>query len=108
MAGNGDTLTIVRYAVKAIVGLCGEVPKQEHLDAVAAAVAAQFRKERLRRRMSMNAVAEKGGISQQMVSYVERSIRNPTLDTMLRMASALDADLANLIAEALRQSRRSR
>lgn len=101
-------LTIVRCTVKAIVGLAGGVPKHEQLEAVATAVAAQLRQERRRRQMSMNAVAERGGLSQQMVSYVERGLRNPTLDTLLRMASALDTDLAELIAAAQRQSRRSR
>jgi transcriptional regulator with XRE-family HTH domain len=41
----------------------------------------------------MNAVAERAGLSQQMVSYVERGMRNPTLETLLRMAEALEIDL---------------
>lgn len=107
-AGNGVILTIVRCAVKAFVGLSGWVPKYEHLETVAAAVAAQLRRERERRKLSMNAVAELGGLSQQMVSYVERGLRNPTLDTLLRMTHALDTDLADLIAAAQRQVRRPR
>jgi transcriptional regulator with XRE-family HTH domain len=81
------------------------VPKHEHLETVANAVAEQLRRERLRRKLSMNAVAERGGLSQQMVSYVERGLRNPTLDTLLRMSSALDVDLAKIIATAQRQAR---
>lgn len=84
------------------------MPKHDHLEAVAHAVAAQLRRERLRCNLSMNAVAERAGLSQQMVSYVERGMRNPTLDTLLRMATALDADLAEIIAVAQRQARRSR
>jgi len=45
----------------------------------------------------MNQVAERAGLSQQMVSYVEREMRNPTLETLLRMAAALEIDLAKVI-----------
>lgn len=50
--------------------------------------------------LSMNQVAERAGLSQQMVSYVERGMRNPTLETLLRMTDALDADLARVIQQA--------
>lgn len=99
-------LTIVRCAVKGIVALADSVPKQEHYDVIAAAVAAQLRKERERRNLSMNAVAELGGLSQQMVSYVERGMRNPTLDTLLRMTGAMKLDLADVIAAAVRSARK--
>ncbi len=48
----------------------------------------------------MSAVAERAGLSQQMVSYVEREMRTPNLDTVLRMAYALDLDAADLIRRA--------
>ena len=48
----------------------------------------------------MNLVAERAGLSQQMVSYVEREMRNPTLDTLLRIAAALEIDLAEIICQA--------
>jgi transcriptional regulator with XRE-family HTH domain len=54
----------------------------------------------------MNAVAERGGLSQQMVSYVEREMRNPSLDTMLRMAAALEIDLGNVLRRAQRSTAR--
>jgi transcriptional regulator with XRE-family HTH domain len=50
--------------------------------------------------LSMNQVAERSGLSQQMVSYVERGMRNPTLETLLRMTDALEADLARVIQRA--------
>lgn len=98
----------MRCAVKAFVRLSDGVPKHDHLEAVANAVAAQLRRERQRCKLSMNAVAERAGLSQQMVSYVERGMRNPTLDTLLRMAAALEVDLAAIITAAQRQSRRTR
>jgi transcriptional regulator with XRE-family HTH domain len=48
----------------------------------------------------MTALAVKAGLSQQMISYVERGIRNPTLDTLLRITKALDVPLAKLITRA--------
>ena len=48
----------------------------------------------------MNQVAERAGLSQQMVSYVERGMRNPTLETLLRITAALDVDLARVLQQA--------
>lgn len=56
----------------------------------------------------MNAVAERAGLSQQMVSYVEREMRNPTLETLLRMANALNIDLAKIIHEASQTAAKGR
>lgn len=50
----------------------------------------------------MTALAAKAGLSQQMVSYVERGIRNPSLETLLRIAQALDIPLGTLITRAER------
>lgn len=96
----------MRCVVNGIVALADGVPKQEYYDVIAAAVAAQLRRERERRNLSMNAVAELGGLSQQMVSYVERGMRNPTLDTLLRMSAAMKLELADVIAAAVRNARR--
>jgi transcriptional regulator with XRE-family HTH domain len=55
----------------------------------------------------MNEVAQRAGLSQQMVSYVERGMRNPTLETLLRIASALGIDLAGVIARAEKEARKA-
>lgn len=68
---------------------------------------AALRAERLRQGLSMNRIAEAAGLSQQMVSYVERGMRSPTLDTVLRMADALEFDLADAIRGAQRRFRRT-
>jgi transcriptional regulator with XRE-family HTH domain len=67
-------------------------------------VARLLREERMRRGLSMNSVAKKSGLSQQMVSYVERGLRNPTLDTLLRITNALKIDLSKLIKRASKAS----
>jgi transcriptional regulator with XRE-family HTH domain len=48
----------------------------------------------------MNAVAMKAGLSHSMVSRVERELRKPTLDTLLRISIAMDIDLWPLIRKA--------
>ena len=48
----------------------------------------------------MNAVAERSGLSQSMISLVERDLRNPTLDTLLRIADVLEIDLGKIISQA--------
>ena len=63
-------------------------------------VADILRQERQKRGLSMNLVAERAGLSQQMVSYVERGMRNPTLETLLRICAALRIDLEGVIARA--------
>lgn len=49
----------------------------------------------------MNRLSEMAGLSQQMVSYVERGLRMPTLETLLRMTSALGINLGRVIDKAI-------
>lgn len=55
--------------------------------------------------MSMNMLAEKSGLSLAMISFVERELRKPTLDTLLRIAEALDLRLGTLILHAEKNHR---
>jgi transcriptional regulator with XRE-family HTH domain len=59
-----------------------------------------LREERERRGLSKYAVEQRTGVSQQMVGYVERGLRNPSLEVVLRMAAALEVDLGDLIKAA--------
>jgi transcriptional regulator with XRE-family HTH domain len=56
----------------------------------------------------MNVVAERAGLSQQMVSYVEREMRNPTLETLLRMAAAIEIDFAEVLRQAIQTAGKSK
>jgi transcriptional regulator with XRE-family HTH domain len=71
--------------------------------AICSEVARLLKAQREKRQLSMTALAAKAGLSQQMVSYVERGIRNPTLDTLLRMTEALDVPLGKVITKAERK-----
>lgn len=61
-----------------------------------------LREERAKSGLSKYAVEQRTGISQQMVGYVERGLRKPSLETALRMADALEVDLADIIKRARR------
>jgi transcriptional regulator with XRE-family HTH domain len=80
------------------------VPKPKPSRRTVAAVAGRLKDERLRRRISMTKLATESGLSQQMISYVERGMRSPTLDTLLRIAAALDVDLWRIIKAASERS----
>jgi transcriptional regulator with XRE-family HTH domain len=80
--------------------------KSQH--AVCSRVAQLLREEREKQGLSMNLVAERAGLSQQMVSYVEREMRNPTLETLLRIAAALEIDLVKILQAAQKTASKSR
>ncbi len=63
-------------------------------------VIALLQEERLRRKLSKYFVAQESGLSPQMIAYVERGIRNPSLETVLRMSEAMKVDLAKIITRA--------
>ena len=67
---------------------------------VAAEVVRLLREARIKKGLSMTRVAEMAGLSQQMVSYVERGMRIPTIDTLVRLTNALDLDLWKVIRTA--------
>jgi transcriptional regulator with XRE-family HTH domain len=77
------------------------VPDKKSQQAVCSRVAQILHKERENRGLSMNVVAERAGLSQQMVSYVERQMRNPTLETLLRIAAAIGVDFAQVMKQAM-------
>lgn len=54
----------------------------------------------MRRKLSKYFVAQESGLSPQMIAYVERGMRNPTLETVLRMCEAMKIDLAELVERA--------
>jgi len=81
------------------------VAKNQLRDAVAGNVVRILREERKRLGLSMNQVAERSGLSQPMISLVERDLRNPTLDTLLRIADVLEVDLSNVLIQASKEAR---
>jgi transcriptional regulator with XRE-family HTH domain len=61
----------------------------DRTDAYSAALAKELGRRREEAGLSKNRLAEMAGLSQQMVSYVEKSVRIPTTATLYRLAEAL-------------------
>lgn len=78
--------------------------KSELREAVCTDVVRFLRDERKRQGTSMEVLAQKAGLSQSMISLVERDLRNPTLDTLLRMSEVLNVDLGEVISRSRRAS----
>ena len=80
------------------------MPKDDLPRTTCANVARLLREERLRAKMPMVRLAKKSGLSVAMISYVERGLRSPTLDTLLRIAAALGVDLSKLLKQAAKRA----
>ena len=63
--------------------------------------------ERLRQKLSLNEVATRSGLSHTMVMRVEKRERLPTIDTLLRIADALEVDLSSVLKQAIGSVKRS-
>ena len=74
--------------------------KNDFREAVISNVIRLLREKREERGLSMNVVAQRAGLSHSIVSLVERDLRNPTLDTLLRIAEAVEMDLGEVITQA--------
>ena len=74
--------------------------------AVCAAVAQILHKQRAERGLTLAAIAAKAGLSYQMVRFVETQKRNPTLDTLLRICSAMEIDFIDVLKQATKSAKK--
>jgi transcriptional regulator with XRE-family HTH domain len=81
------------------------VSKEQARHTICSSVAALLQEERRRKGLSMTALAQAAGLSQQSVSYIERGLRIPNLDTLIRITDALDIDLSPIIERAVKSAR---
>jgi len=71
--------------------------------AICVTAISRLKAERERRKLSKYFIAQESGLSPQMVGYVERGLRNPTLETVLRMAEAMDVEFEKIIKQARKE-----
>jgi DNA-binding XRE family transcriptional regulator len=95
---------ILTSHVKPLFQYCFGVSSDKFIEAVSSQVALVLKEEREKRDLSLKALAKKSGISRQTISYVEQEVQSPSLDTLLRITSALGADLAKIIARAQKRT----
>jgi len=99
-------MTSVISRVKPNSGYGWRVKKNEFRNAVAGEVVRLLRDEREKRGISMNVLAQRSGLSQASISLIERNLRIPNLDTLLRITEVLEVDLGKLIQKALRNAKK--
>ena len=97
----GLYFTIVKYTVNTFSLYSLGVTRKAQ--ALCTKTISLLQEERKRRKLSKYFVAQESGLSPQMVAYVENGIRNPTLETILRMSEAMNVDLEKIIAKARKQ-----
>ena len=72
---------------------------------ISSKVAELLREERERKSLSMTVLAGRAGLSQQSISYIERGLRIPNLDTLIRLTDALEIELWPLLKKATEKTR---
>jgi transcriptional regulator with XRE-family HTH domain len=76
-------------------------PQRGHL--ICSRVLQLLTAEREKRGVSKYALSQKSGVSPQMIGYIEKGERNPTLEVVCRLADALGIELATLMRQAERE-----
>lgn len=84
------------------------MPSKKDYREVCLHVAALLQKERERQGLSMTVLSARAGLSQPSLSYIERGMRIPNLDTLLRIADALGIELSGVIAKASKPAKRGK
>lgn len=71
----------------------------DELNRTVAAIGAIVRRERKRRRLTVDALAQRSGVSFGRISELERGLGNPSLQTLQRVAHSLDLPTQQLLAD---------
>jgi transcriptional regulator with XRE-family HTH domain len=83
------------------------VSKSSEREAITGKLVESLQAVRVRQNLSLNEVATRSGLSHTMVMRVEKRERLPTIDTLLRIADALEIDLSVILRQAIRSVRKS-
>lgn len=76
--------------------------KREYPTAVCIEVTRLLTVERERQGISENRLAAAAGLSQSLMTRFKRNLNNPNLDSLIRIAVALEVNLGNVLSEAIR------
>jgi transcriptional regulator with XRE-family HTH domain len=75
-------------------------PLDAQAEQVPAAVGRRVRDRRAARGLTLDQLAERSGVSRRMIVNVEAGTSNASISTLLRLATALQVSLADLVADA--------
>ena len=73
-------------------------------EAISAHVADILREQREKQKISLGRIARKAGLARQTIAFVEQKVQSPSFDTLLRITSALDVDVAKIIVRAQKRA----
>lgn len=76
--------------------------KSEYATAVCIEVTRLLTEERERQGISENRLAAAAGLSQSLMTRFKRNLNNPNLDSLIRIAVALEVNLGNVLSDAIR------
>ena len=76
------------------------MPDVKRLDRISAAVVRLLREAREERGVTGSDLAERSGLNQSTISLMDRGLRKPTLDTLLRIAEVLEVELGEILRRA--------
>ena len=93
-------VTIVTSTVNSEFRYAIHVSDSQLREAICSEVARLLKDLRIKRKLSMTELAARAGLSRAMISFVEHELRNPTLETLLRIAAVLEVDLAKVLEKA--------
>jgi transcriptional regulator with XRE-family HTH domain len=91
LGGGSFGLPIVQYSY--------HMEAAGDLSAVATRVAREIRAHREARGLSLSATAARAGLSKTILATIESGTGNPSLETLCRLAGALDVTVGTLLAE---------
>jgi transcriptional regulator with XRE-family HTH domain len=77
------------------------VPGIAHYESIRKEIIRLLRVEREQRKLSKYAVAQRSGVSESMVGLVERGLRNPSIELLLRLSDGVGVNLAEIITRAI-------
>ena len=76
------------------------MPVNKGYELICSHAARLLKEARNERGLSLNLLAQKAGLSRQTITFIEQELRTPNLETLLRIAAALEIDLETIIAGA--------
>jgi transcriptional regulator with XRE-family HTH domain len=90
----------VKYVVNPFFAYLLSVPSGIKQHAICVQTIRLLREERERRGLSKYALSAKCGIAQQTISYMERGMRQPSFETILRIADGIGVNLEDILKKA--------
>jgi len=77
-----------------------ETPRKQ----ICSEIARLIKEERLRQKLSLNALSAQAGLNRQTISFIEQEQRTPTIDTLLRLTDVLGIQLEDVITKARKRA----